>query len=196
MKLPQVSEPHRYQGLYVYDFGEWAAMGYAAEEIAVLLETERYRGGRIYRIVRTHPDGQTELRGVSAERFQLESGMFFHRMELGAARADFDELQRLGERGAPCRAKLHLAQRRETEGAYRYVTALIYPAEYEDDMAGWLLEADYAGGDVAEGGISLVSGYYAEEHKILERQQLWSHVTARVRPAAEVLASVHQALQR
>ena len=39
MKLPELSSPARYQGLYVFDFGEWTAVGYTAEEIAALLET-------------------------------------------------------------------------------------------------------------------------------------------------------------
>ena len=47
MKLPQLTDPDRYEGLYVFDFGEQCAVGYTASEIAVLLESERYRNGKV-----------------------------------------------------------------------------------------------------------------------------------------------------
>ncbi len=197
MKLPSVADPQRYPGLYVYDFGSWTVVGYTAEEIAVLLESESYRDGKVYQIVRASPDGNMELRGVSNTRFQLESGMFFNRDDLEAARADFTELQRLGQSlGAPCRAFVHLADRGGHMDRARYVTALIYPAEYEDEMARWLNEAGYAGGDTVEGGSSHVSDYQATEKTILEREQLWSRPAIPSRCADEVLSSVRQAVQR
>ena len=91
MILPHVDDPTRLRGLYVYDFGDWTAIGYTAEEIAILLDDESWRGGKIYKIHRATPDGQMELRGVSPTRFNVESGMFFCRRELDAARADFEE---------------------------------------------------------------------------------------------------------
>jgi hypothetical protein len=197
MKLPTLDQPHRYRGLYVFNFGEWTAVGYTAEEVAVLLESDEYRAGKVYKIVRATPDGQMELRGVAAERFQLESGLFFNRADLDAARADFAELVRLGQaQGAPCRAFVHLADRGEREGVARYVTALIYPAEYEDEMAQWLERAGYCGGDIAEGGSSHVANYYAAEKVVLQRQQLWSHPAIQSRSADQVLGSVRQAVQR
>lgn len=197
MKLPELDQPHRYRGLYLFDFGEWTAVGYTAEEVALLLEHEAYRHGKVYRIVRATPDGQMELKGVSPERFQVESGMFFNRNDLAAAREDFVILTRLAqERGAPCRAFVHLADRGPDAELYRYVTALIYPAEYDDDMASWLLAAEYAGGDLAEGGISHVSNYHAEPKIILERQQLWSQPAIPSRSPEQVLSSVRQAVQR
>ncbi len=197
MNVPTVVQPERYRGLYAYDFGEWTSLGYTAEEIAVLLESEATRNGKVYKIVRATPEGGMELRGVSAERFQQESGMFFSRGDLNAARADFSELRRLGQAdGAPCRTYLHLADRGEREGLARYVTALIYPAEYEDEVPRWLLEAGFEGRDLVEGGISHVSNYYAEDKTILERQQLWSQSAILSRSAEEVLSSVRRAVQR
>ena len=197
MKVPAIAEPQRYRGLYIYDFGEWSALGYTAEEIAVLLESEAQRGGKVYKIVRVSPDGAMELRGVAAERFQAESGIFFNRRELSAARADFEELGRLAQRqAAPCRAFVHLADRGPEAGTWRYVTALIYPAEYEDEMAAWLTATGYAGGDLAEGGSSHVSDYYAADKTILDRQQLWNQPAIPSRSADEVLRTVRQAVQR
>lgn len=197
MNLPTLDEPQRYRGLYVYDGGTWTAVGYTAEEIAMLLESEEYRDGKIYKIVRAAPDGQMELKGVAATRFQLESGMLFNRNDLESARADFEALRDLGnQRGAPCRAFVHLADRGDVPDVARYVTALIYPAEHEDEMARWLLDADYAGGDLAEGGPSHVSNYYADQSAILERAQLWSQPAIPSRSADEVFRTVRLAVQR
>lgn len=197
MNWPALEEPQRYAGLYVYDFGDWTAVGYTAEEIAILLESEEYGTGKAYRIQRATPDGQFELRGVSTERFHAEGGMLFYRASETPARADFDALCAIGgDSPPPCRAKVHLADRGPQTGPARFVTALIYPAEYEDEISHWLMDADYAGGDLAEGGISHVSNYYGEEKTILERQQLWSRSTIPARSAEDVFASVRRAVQR
>ncbi len=196
MVLPELEQPTRYQGLYVYDFGQWCAVGYTADEIAVLIESEQYRGGKTYKIHRATPDGRMELRGISAERFQLESGMFFPRSELTDARADFESLRSAAEcTPPPCRARLHLADRGEAHSA-RFVVALVFPAEYEDDMGRWLLAVDYQGGDLAEGGISHAAQYNEESLTVLDRRQLWPSSTQSSRSAEEVLAGVRRAVQR
>lgn len=197
MNLPNLSEPERYCGLYLYDFGEWSAVGYTADEIAILLESEKTRGGKIYRIVRARPNGQVELKGVPPERFELESGMFFARSERDAATLDYDTLRACAETTPPpCRCFLHLADRGADTVGGQYVIALIYPAEYEDDMGRWLLDVDYAGGDIVEGGPSHVTDYYNEDHTILQRQQLWSAKSESSRSADEVLSSIRRVVQR
>ena len=197
MKLPALNEPQRYRGLYVFDFGEWTALGYTAEEIALLLESEQYRGGKVYQIVRAQPDGGLELRGVAPERFRLESGLFFNRETLDAAREDFRTLRELAQRTPPPgRAFVHLIDRGAHEGVPRYAVGLIYPAEYEDAVAQWLLASDYAGGDTVEGGPSHVTNYYAEKPAVLEREQLWPASATSSRSREAVYASVRQAVQR
>lgn len=196
MILPHVDRPQRLRGLYVYDFGEWTAVGYTADEIAILLEHERYRGGRIYKIHRATPDGQMELRGVSARLFNVEGGMFFYREELDLARSDYETLRAAAhETPPPCRAFLHLADR-QIDGPQRYVTALVFPAEFEEEIGAWLTTLAYSGGDTAEGGISHVTNYHAEQKDLLERQQLWSRPAIPSRSPEEVLSSVRQAVQR
>jgi hypothetical protein len=200
MHLSGLSDPARYRGLYVFDFGDWTASGYTAEEVAALLEQAAYRAGKVYKIVRAAPDGTMELRGVSTDRFQLESGLFFRRAELKAARADFEALAKLAQSGAPCRAYVHLADRGShtglMAGSSRYVTALIYPAEYDDEIAAWLLAADFAGGETVEGGISHVAEYYRERMAVLDRTQIWARPERAPRALPELLRCVHQAIQR
>lgn len=197
MQLPSVTDPHRYRGLYIFDFGPSCAVGYTLDEVVTLLEQEAYQSGVVYKIVRVQPDGTFELRGVARAQFDLESGMFFYRADLGVAEADFDELrERADGPGFPCRAKLHLADRGPDAGDTRYVTALIYPAEVEEEIGRWMLDVGYAGGDLCDGGPSHVSNYYAEDAVILRRHQLWNTTETSSRSAEEVLGSVRRAVQR
>lgn len=196
MQIPKVDTPERYRGLYLFDFGDWTAIGYTAEEIAALLESEQYRNGKVYRIVRASPAGEFELKGVAAERFQLETALMFNRERLGDARADFAKLVEMGAAGAPCRGFVHLTDRGTQTDVARYVTALIYPAEYDDEVASWLLAEGFEGGDFVEGGVSAVTDYYREHHTILERAQLWSRSAIQSRSRDELLGSVRRAVQR
>lgn len=194
MKLPEVPSPERYGGLYVFDFGEQVAVGYTADEIAILLESKRYRNGKVYRIHRALPDGTMELAGVSLERFQLEDGILFYRSTGDGAHADYEALCRLAaDAPPPCRMKIHLAH---LEGAgYTEATVMVFPAEFTHDVAAWLDRIGFNGGDFVEGGPSQVTGYYEARPTIVARHQLWP-AGSPSRPAEEVLASTHLAIQR
>jgi len=194
-RLPKLPEPVRYTGLYVFDFGDSVAVGYTADEIAVLLESQKYADGKVYKIHRAYPDGRLELRGVSPLRFHMEDGFFFYRRDPAAARRDFEELKRLAQTTPPpCRCKLHLA--RMAGATIPDVVALIYPAEYGDEMSTWLKAIDYGGGDFVEGGISQVTGYYGSVVTRLDQHQLWGTLDRTSRSAQEVLATTHLAVQR
>ena len=53
MELPKLVSPESYAGLYVFDFDGQVAVGYTADEIAVLLESERHADGKAYRLTYT-----------------------------------------------------------------------------------------------------------------------------------------------
>lgn len=213
MKLPELDHPERYGGLYVFDFGGQVAVGYTADEIAVLLESERYKDGKVYRIHRALPDGTVELQGVSREQFTAEEAMLFCRQDEDSARRDFEVLDALVQRTSPpCRMKGHLVRLEESrpfgpaakQGSTdvshvgmreTYATVMIYPAEYTHDVSKWLGEADYRGGDYVEGGISVAAAYYSTRATVFERRQWWPAVSAS-RSTEEVLASTHLAVQR
>lgn len=197
MHLPPVDDAARYRGLYVCDFGEFSAVGYTAEELATLLESEAYRDARVYKIVRSTPQGGFELRGVPVERFQLESGLIFSRQCESDARRDFDALRTLGAGGAaPCRAFVRLVDRGAAAEFDRFVTALIYPAEHDDEISRWLLDAQFDGGDTVEGGVSRVTDFYHEPHTVLDRAQLWSQTATPSRSREELEATIRRAVQR
>ena len=193
MKLPQLDKPDRYTGLYIFDFGDHAGVGFTAEEVAELLESERYRDGKVYKIHRAYPDGRLELKGVPAGTFQLESGMVFYSTTVEAARADFKRLVAAAIQATPpCRAKVHLARYRDE----KFATAILYPAEYEDDVSAWLTERQYQTSGPAEGGVGAIEQYYLQAPEILERHQLFGTAEAVSRTGDDLLLSLRQAVQR
>lgn len=194
MNLPSVGDPDRYVGLFVFDFGEWCAVGYTADEVAMLLESEAYRSGKAYQIRRVTPEGGFELAGMSNRRFDFESGIVFFREHSSAAQADFDALRAAAEHvPASVRAFAHLVDFGSDCDRGRYATALVYPAEQEHEVSRWLLRQQYAGGDWCEGGSSVVTRFYERTRTVLDRFQV-QPLAARSR--AEVLSSVRRAVQR
>jgi hypothetical protein len=193
MKLPELKNGEKYVGLYVFDFGDHCGVGFTAEEVAELFESERYKNCKAYKIHKAYPDGKLELKGVRAEIFQLEAGMFFHSSDLKTAKQDFKGLVNLAVKAAPpCRAKVHLAK----YPGEKLVTALIYPAEYDEEISAWLLDGGYKTAGAAEGGIEAVQRYYDYKPQILERHQLFGKSAFESRSGQELLAGIKLAVQR
>jgi hypothetical protein len=193
MKLPKLEKPDKYVGLYVFDFGDHVGVGFTADEVAELLESERYKDCKVYKIHRAYPDGRLELKGVPAERLQLEAGMFFYSNDLATAKRDFKQLSSLAVRSSPpCRAKLHLAKYRDD----KFVAALIYPAEYDDEVSSWLLDGQYKTSGAAEGGAGAVQRYYDYGPEILDRHQLFGKSELVSRTGEDLFASLMLAVQR
>jgi len=193
MKLPKLEKPDKYVGLYVFDFGDHVGVGFTAEEVAELLESERYKDCKVYKIYRAYPDGRLELKGVPAERLQLEAGMFFYSNDLATARRDFKQLSSLAVRSSPpCRAKLHLAKYADD----KFAVALIYPAEYDDEVSSWLLDGQYKTSGAAEGGAGAVQRYYDYGPEILDRHQLFGKSELVSRTGEDLFASLMLAVQR
>ena len=193
MKLPELKEPEKYAGLYIFDFGEHVGVGFTAEEVAELLESERYKDGKVYKIHRACPDGKLELKGVPAQTFRLEAGMFFYSADLETAKRDFKQLVNSAVGAAPpCRAKVHLAK----YGGQKFAVALIYPAEYDDEVSSWLLSCDYKTAGAAEGGAEAVQRYYDANCEILKRHQLFGQSAFESRTGEQLLANLKRAVQR
>ncbi len=194
MKLPELKKPEKYVGLYIFDFGDHAGVGFTAQEVAELLESEKYsKTGKVYKIHKAYPDGKLELKGIRAEIFQLEAGMFFYSSELELARRDFKGLVNLAVKTAPpCRAKVHLAKYSKD----KFVAALIYPAEYDDEISSWLLDGEYKTSGAAEAGSEAVQRYYDYQPQILDRHQLFGKSALMSRTGEELLASMKLAVQR
>jgi hypothetical protein len=193
MKLPKLQKPDSYVGLYVVDFGDNTGVGFTAQEVAELFESERYKDCKAYKIHSAYPDGKLELKGVRRVLFQLVGGMFFFSADSETARDNYKRLVKLGiETNLPCKAIVHLAKYSDD----RFAVALIYPAEYDDEISGWLLEHKYKTSGTVEGGIIAVTRYYDAKPEILERHQLWGRSSVESRTGEELLASTKIAVQR
>ena len=193
MNLPKLEKVQRYQGLYVIDFGDHTGVGFTADEVAELLESRNAPVDKIYKIYRAYPDGRLELKGVPAETFQLESGMFFYCQDEAEARNAYRRLIALAvAQQPPCRAKVHLSRWSQDQ----YVVGLIYPAEYNDDISDWLLAGRYASTGLAEGGVGVVQQYYDRAPEILERHQLYGESLHESRTGEALLSGLKRAVQR
>ncbi|MBN2063969.1 MAG: hypothetical protein JW745_04125 [Sedimentisphaerales bacterium] len=193
MKLPELNNVANYVGLYVIDFGDHCAVGYTAAETACLLESERYADVKVFRIHRAMPDGTMELKGITNDRFKLESGMFFHCNSEAQAKADFDTLAKFASQSLPpCNAKLQLAH--DTQG--NQILGLIYPAEYEDDISSWMLKSGFKGSGAVDAGISQVTRFYNNGYCINKSCQLTAATAIPARSFAELASSTSQAVQR
>ncbi|MCK4998441.1 MAG: hypothetical protein KAS23_02860 [Anaerohalosphaera sp.] len=193
MKLPQTENPQRYVGLYVVDFGQTTSIGFTADEVAELLESEKFSGIKVYRIYNAYPDGKMELRAVTAETFQMEMGMFFAAADQQTAKKDFDRLITIAVTNTPPgRAKVQMSQM--SDG--RFLTALIYPAEYNDQFSQWLLDADYKTSGTAYGGLSVLQEYNDTVSQVIERHQLFGKTQFQNRTGDQLLTSVGLAVQR
>jgi len=193
MKLPELEKPEKYVGLYIFDFGDHTGVGFTAQEVAELLESEKYADGKVYKIHNAYPDGKLEIRGVSAETFELEAGMFFYSDDMETCRRDFKRLVDLAVRTAPpCRAKVHLAK----YGDESFAVALIYPAEYDNEVSSWLSVGEYRTNGAAEGGVAAVQRYYDRQAEVLDRHQLFGESESASRTGEELLACVKLAVQR
>jgi hypothetical protein len=193
MKLPDIKNSDKYVGLYVVDFGDSSSVGFTAREVAELLESEKFQDIKVYKIHRALPDDRMELKGIRCETFQLEAGMFFYSNDAEVAKDDFEQLVGLANAGeAPAKAKIHLAVYDDD----RFVIALIYPAEYDDEFSRWLIDCDYKTVGQASGGVSAVQEYYNRGPEILRRHQIIAQSFYTDRSGAEFLASVKIAVQR
>ena len=82
------------------------------------------------------------------------------------------------------------------EGArFSHAVALIYPAEAEDEIGRWLVDADFAGGQIVEAGPSHVSHWYANA-KVYWRAQLSPPQALAPRSREELIESIGRPIQR
>jgi len=193
MKLPEIKNPEKYVDLYVVDFGDHSGIGFTADEVAELLESEKFKDIKVYRIYKAYPDGKMELKGVPKEIFQLEAGLFFYEIDEKTAKDDFKKLINSAVKtNPPAKAKVHLAK----YSGEKFATALIYPAEFDGQFSRWLLDIDYKTKGSAKGGIEAVKRYYADKPEILEKHQLWEKQKFESMSGAELLAATKKAVIR
>ncbi len=193
MKLPELENPKEYIGLYVVDFGDHSSTGFTAVEVAELLESERFKDVKVYKIHNARLDGKMELKGISSDIFQLEAGMFFYSEGFDQAQRNFTKLAKIAENTPPpAKSKLHMAKYEEGS----FVSALIYPAEYDDEFSRWLLDADYRTEGEVCGGIDIVSRYYDARPQIFEKKVFWPAAAIESKRGEKLIEATKLAIQR
>lgn len=193
MNIPIIENANKYVGLYVVDFGDSSSVGFTANEVAELLESEKYAGIKVYKIHGAYPDGKMELKGVPSEIFQLEMGMFFYAANETTSEKEYENLIALAETTAPpCRAKVELAKITDD----LYTTAIIYPAEYNDEVSAWLIDIDYKTTGAACGGIEAVTSYNDQKTETINSHQLHPADAYKSKTGQELFSTAKQAIQR
>ena len=195
MNLPALKNPELYQGLYAFDFGDHAAVGYTAEEIDVLLSSPAHKDGRVYKIHHAAPDGQLSLRGLSRIDADVQEATIFYRRSAEAARADFDALEQSASPHAPP-VPLHWYLACDSNMDIPDFTILIYAAEASDRVGRWLETIGFAGGDRIEAGQRIADHYRSSDATEHDRIAIAPDARYHSRPAAEVLATVDHPVQR
>lgn len=192
--LPAISDPSRYLGLFVFDFGDHVAVGYTAGEIDTLRAMPEYRSGTPYQVYRIHENGGFELRGMGGSPLSVREAMCFLRAEGAAARRDYDAIVRAAEKDAiPVEAELRLLR------SYSFdppdLTALVYPAHASHLISAWLTKTTLSPGDRVEAGSNLVPQLDSGAGLTVKSSQLLSAATSD-RSRQELLDCIHNPLQR
>lgn len=194
MRLPSLSDPQKYAGLYVFDFGDHASVGYTATEIGMLWSSGQYPQGQAYRIHRAAEDGTLELEGVSRASMERSDGLLFYRRVEAEAQGDYDDLMRsAADRPPPAGVRIQFA--RVGGAGAGYLTAILFVGQAGHDVSNWLHDVQFEGGDFVRGGWEEVGDYYAASPLIIEERH-WAGSVGDVRPLDQLLATTHLAIQR
>lgn len=194
-KLPALSDPVRYAGLYIVDFGDHVSVGYTAEEVEYLLADPKFADGAVYKIYRAHPDGTLEIRSIDPLAWGNWTGMVFRFADRAQANEGFDHFKKLSEKISPPEDfEIVLVELKGEELPFAIV--MRYKQEYEDELARWMIEIDYALGHDVEGGRSSVDAVLKIGTEVLREPIGAGNLFRRSRSRTEVLESVDRLIQR
>jgi len=193
MKLPAVSNPAQYTGLYVYDFGDHASIGYTAAEVRILLESPEHQGGTAYEIYRVNEFGGFELRGATPQRLAAMDAVVRLHPRGADARRDYELLRDHAEEvPIPAPLELHLAR------AYDFdppdVVAMLFPQASASSVAAWL--HGLPGPGHIDAGPSAYVRYLQTSGMRVASCQLRSVLDYTERPVEAVLGAVDRPCQR
>ena len=195
LQLPPIPDPHRYVGLFIYDFGTHVSVGYTGGEVQILRESKEHRDGSAYQVYRVGDHGAMELLGVSDERLSAREATCFLRRSEAAARRDFDALRGAAEKDpVPCPVELRLIRCDAFQP--RHTTVLCYAAPASALVARWLEAREFEGGDEVIAGTDAYEQLLGESQPVVPSCALPASMNHQDRPAAEVLGAVDRPLQR
>ncbi len=193
-KLPPLSDPVKYAGLYIFDFGDRVSVGYTAEEIEFLLADSRYARGGVYKIYRVGRDGTLEIRGVTPLAWTVLTGIVFWFEEVEQALTAFDLLKNLASAaGPPGEFDLFMVRKPGSECTVAMV--MRYSQELDDAMAAWLLKIKFNSGKYVEAGNRVVAQILMNSTELVS-ERLGADEFRKSRTRQEVLDTVDRNIQR
>ena len=154
-RLPPISNPNQYVGLFVIDFGDHVGVGFTAAEVELLRRVPDYSSCMAYQIYRVHEQGGFELRGVLDASLGQKEAICFLRESGADARGDFEAIRRAAEQ-EPLPVETELRLLRSYDFRPPDLTALIYPAYASHGISGWLQAAEIRAGDTVEAGPDVI----------------------------------------
>ncbi|MCD4830791.1 MAG: hypothetical protein K8R02_03165 [Anaerohalosphaeraceae bacterium] len=193
MKLPEIKNTPEYVGLYVVDFGDTSTVGFTAGEVGQLLESERFKDIKVYKIYNAASDGTMELKGVPNDIFGLEMGLFFYSGDKQTVTGDYQRLVDAAVKNTPP-AMANVQMAKFSSG--KYATAIIYPAECNEEFSRWLIDIDYKTSGIAGGGIDAVNQYHADKPEILRSYQLFGKTKFEEMATEQLLEATKRAVAR
>jgi hypothetical protein len=194
-KLPALSDPVRYAGLYIFDFGDHVSVGYTAEEIEFLLDDPKYADGAVYKIYRAHPDGTLEIRSIEPLGWGSWTGMVFRFADRAHADEGFEHFKKLSEEIQPPEDfEIVLVELKGED--FPFAVVMRYKQEFEDELARWMIKISYSLGHDVEGGRSSVDAVLKIGTEVLRDQIGAGNDFRRSRSRTTVLESVDRIIQR
>ena len=189
MKIPPLQQPERYAGSYLLDLGDRVCVGYTADEVAVLLETEECRSATAYLIHRVDERGNVELVGVSTKDVVRRDILIFAFDSPDAARTAFSCLRRLAAKTpAPCPCSMELTDFDGVEPSH--VISLTFPQAASGQLSAWLERNEFDAGDRVFGGPQTLSQYQAAAPTPIAQCLLATTFDHKSRSREELLASL------
>jgi hypothetical protein len=193
-KLPVLSDPAKYAGLYIFDFGDRVSVGYTAEEIEFLLAESKYAGGGVYKIYRAFSDGKLEIRGVNALGWTVSTGIVFWFADYEGTVKAFDQLKGLAATvGSP--GEFNLSIIRSSGSEYAFALIMRYFQEQDEAFAAWLLKIKFQAGAFVEAGPRVISRVLTNSTELV-CERLGADEFRKSRTRKEVLDSVDLEIQR
>ncbi len=191
-KLPRLSQPKRYEGLYIFDFGSHVSVGYTLKEVQYLLSDERFKGGKAYKIYRAYPDGKLELVGISKSQIESMYNMIFWFDELHLVENAYNELVNNSSQYLGLEEFAILVYKTANN---RYILVLSYPAGSDNSISDWLIRINFVKGKLVEVAKRLDTNVNIIE-TLFEKTIHPSKSALKSRSREEVLSSTDRIYQR
>ena len=193
-KLPVLSDPEKYAGLYIFDFGNRVSVGYTAEEIEFLLAESKYAGGGVYKISRAFPDGKLEIRGVKPLAWNVTTGIVFWFEDHEETVKAFEQLKTQAiTAGTPGEFSLSIIRSPGPE--YPFAIIMRYFQELDEAIAAWLLKIEFQAGAFVEAGPRVITRVLTNSTELV-CERLGADTFRKSRTRDQVLSSVDLDIQR